>query len=161
MKYIVYQNNRGYFVSYASDLRSKLSGKVDGYSDKWYSAKRYTSLGPAFGRLPLILNKTIKSRDDFFKINKLDKSVRRHDLISEILDDTQPHDPVFIFENGYIEMVDEGSDLCRMNASEHILEYVDKFIMTNKKRKVVNTNCYIDNEISDEDFFGFKPKDET
>lgn len=149
MKFIVYNSKvGGYFVSY------KDKGS-DYFSSKWFEAKKYNTILPALNRLGIILNKSMKSLEDFYKENPLDKSVNRNELLAEILGSES--ESILVFIDGYIEAVDgEGN---RHSAKKYILDYVNNYIESNCRRierynKGFAQSNYINNQISDDDFFG-------
>lgn len=148
MKFIVYNSiARAYFVSY------KDKGS-DYYSVRWFEAKKYSTILPALSRLGIVLHKNMKSIDDFYKENPLDKSVKRNEVLSEILNEIPESSLAFI--KGHIEAVDDEGN--RQNAKDYILNYVENYISKNINRKDNSKkypNTYINNEITDDEFFEF------
>ena len=105
------------------------------------------------------LNQNMKSIDDFFNLNSLDKCSNRDKHISEILDQKIDDSSVF-FERGHIDKIDNDGNFCG-NGGKEILEYVELYIQKNiqkhtsiqKKFESLGVGNYIDNSISDEDFW--------
>ena len=158
MKYIVwrtpyksydYPQGDGYFVKW----KNKCS---DEFSQNRFDANKYKTIGPAIKRLGLEINDSIKSLDDFYKFNPLDKSKIRDNKISELLGDDQ--DSSLFFERGHIDKIDDNGNLIG-NAVVEILNYIESIINQNtgkskslqKKFESLGVGNYIDN--SDEDFW--------
>jgi len=168
MKYIVwrtpfksydYAQGDGYFVKY----KNKCS---DEYSPNWFDANKYKTIGPAISRLGLSLDNSIKTMNDFYTFNKLDKSHLRDDTISKILDEDNNLKEVF-FERGHIDKIDDNGNFIG-NAGDEIMEYVKthikkqfqasksiqkKFEKLGVEFEKLGVGNYIDNSISDEDFW--------
>lgn len=160
MKYIVwrkpfksydYPQGDGYFVKYKNKC-------ADEWSPNWFDAGKYNNIGNAITRLGLKLNDSVKSIDDFLKVNDISKSYNREKSISDILGENP--DSVLFFEKGHIDKIDENGNFCG-NAGNEIIEYVENFIKKNiqqhtsikKKLESLGVGNYIDNSISDEDFW--------
>lgn len=160
MKYIVWRNHfelyrqpqgDGYFVKY----KDKIS---DEFSPNWFDASKFNTLYGAVSRLGLESLKQIKSLDDFYKFNPIDKSKYRDIKISEILGESE--DKFLFFERGHIDKIDDNGNLIG-NAGEDVLEYIKGIIEKNindrksmqKKFESLGVSNYIDNSISDEEFY--------
>jgi len=147
-----YAQGDGYFVKY----KNKCS---DEYSPNWFDANKYKTIGPAISRLGLSLDNSIKTMDDFYTFNKLDKSHLRDETISKILDEDNNLKEVF-FERGHIDKIDDNGNFIG-NAGDEIMEYVKSHIKKQfqasksiqKKFEKLGVGNYIDNSISDEDFW--------
>jgi len=160
MKYIVwrtpfksydYAQGDGYFVKY----KNKCS---DEYSPNWFDANKYKTIAPAITRLGITLNESMKSMDDFFSANGITKSFNRDKSISEVLGES--HINVIHFKKGHIDKVDDDGEFVG-NAGEEILEYVEnkiksnirKYESINKKFTSLGIDNYIDNSVSDDEFW--------
>jgi hypothetical protein len=160
MKYIVwrtpfksfdYPQGDGYFVRW----KNKCS---DEFSPKWFDAKKYTSIGSALNRLGIEINDHIHSFEDFYKINRVDFFKKREDTISEILGEEKNNSLFFI--KGHIDKIDDKGNFVG-NAAEDIINYIESVIEQNigkskslkKKFEKLGVDSYIDNSISDEDFW--------
>ena len=129
MKYIVWRNpyksygiyQGGYFVKW----KNKLS---DEFSPNWFEANRYKTLGGAVTRLGLRFDKKIKSLDDFYKFNSIDKSKLRDNKISEVLGESG-NDFLF-FKIGHIDMIDDSGNFVG-NAGKDLLDYIKVLIKKN------------------------------
>jgi hypothetical protein len=97
-----YNQGDGYYVRY----KDKCS---DVYSPNWFNAKRYETIGPSITRLRLILNDSIKTMDDFYTFNKIDKSFLRDKTISKILDEDINLKEIY-FEKGHIDKIDDNGN---------------------------------------------------
>jgi len=121
----------GYFVSY----RDKCS---DNYSKNWYDAKKYKTIVPAMTRLGLTCPKDLTSLEHFFRINKIDQtSYNRDKVLSDILD--TENEVSINFSKGRIDKIDDNGFIS--SADEDILEYLNKIINTNLKKKVKIKLC--------------------
>jgi hypothetical protein len=160
MKYIVwrtpyksydYAQGDGYFVKW----KNKCS---DEFSPNWFDANKYKTIGPAITRLGIEINDHIKSLDDFFKVNSLSESIKRQNVILEILEEGQNSDIFFL--KGHIDKIDDNGNLIG-NAGDEVLEYIKNIIQKNigkskflqKKFEGLGVSNYIDNSISDEEFY--------
>lgn len=160
MKYIVwrkpfksydYAQGDGYFVKYKNKC-------ADEWSPNWFDAGKYNNIGNAISRLGLTLNESMKSMDDFFNANGITKSFNRDKSISEVLGES--HSSVIYFERGHIDKIDDNGDVAG-NAGEEILEYVEnkiksnikKYENLNKKFATLGIDNYIDNSVSDDEFW--------
>ena len=158
MKYIVwrtpfksydYAQGDGYFVKW----KNKCS---DEFSQNWFDANKYKTIGAAINRLGLEINGSIKSLDDFYKLNPIDPSKIRDNKISKILDVSQ--DVSIFFKIGHIDKIDDNGNLIG-NADQEVLNYIESIISQNigkskslqKKFESLNIKNHIDN--SDEDFW--------
>jgi hypothetical protein len=130
MKYIVWRNpyksydysqGDGYFVKY----KNKCS---DEFSSNWFEGNRYKTIGPAISRLGLEINDLIKSMDDFYKINPIDKSKIRDNKISEVLGESKNY--FLFFKRGHIDKIDDNGNFVG-NAGEEVLEYIKSVIEKN------------------------------
>lgn len=146
MNFIVYREpfklygelQEKYFVSY----KDKCSDK---YSDKWFDAKRYKTIGPAITKLGLTFDKGMYSIDDFLKQNPLHSSFHRlmkidsvNDLNTDFTIKTYPN---LSFTKGRIELVDEENNLHLGNAYIHVWNYIEKELEKNvKHRDKINKN---------------------
>jgi hypothetical protein len=116
----------GYFVSY----RDKCS---DNYSKNWYDAKKYKTIGIALSRLGISCPKYLRSLEHFFKINNIDpKTYNRDKVLSDILNTKK--EVSFYFLGGRIDKIDGNGIISR--ADEDILEYINKIINNNLKKKL-------------------------
>jgi len=148
------QESDGYFVKWKSKSR-------DEFSTNWFDANRYKTIGSAITRLGLCGLSSMKSMDDFFNENSnaISKFYKRDKSISEILGEKSDYSDL-CFERGHIDKIDEDGNFCG-NAGNEILEYIEEFIQTNiqkhnsiqKKYVSLGVANYIDNSISDEDFW--------
>lgn len=119
----------GYFVSY----KDKSSNY---YSKNWFDAKKYKTIGTALARLGLIVPKFLTSFDKFLEVNEIDTlSVNRDKLLADILSEKQEV-KLGNFSKGRIDKVDKYGTLC--SADEDIIEYVNKIIENNLKKKMSN-----------------------
>lgn len=110
----------GYYVSW----KNKLS---DNYSNNWFEAKRYKSLGSAIDRLGIDLDYIeIKTMDEFLKLNVSDASVRDMKL-AEVLNDQFE----ITFTKGRIDKINENGEFVG-SAHDDVVEYV-KLLMNKKK----------------------------
>jgi len=163
MKYIVwkppfksygkYDQGDGYFVKY----KDKCS---DTFSPNWFDANKYNSIVHALKRLGIDF--LFKSLDEFYKLNPIDKSVKRDNIISEILDEYK--NKSLFFEIGHIDKIDDNGNFIG-NAGEEILEYIENLIAENSKKskslqkkfekleKEFESKNYIDTSISDDEFW--------
>lgn len=140
----------GYFVKWKNKLENE-------FSIHWYDANKYKTIGGAIARLNLELNQNMKSIDDFFKVNNLTKSIKREKSINEIFGEK---DSSIFFEKGHIDKIDDDGNFCG-NAGEEVIEYIESFIRKNiqkdnsikKKFESLEVGNYIDNSISDKDFW--------
>lgn len=160
MKYIVwrtpyksydYPQGDGYFVRWKNKC-------ADEFSPNWFEANAYKSIASAINRLGLEINDKMKNIDDFFNYNKLKIDYVRNNSINQILDCQESI--ILTFERGHIDKIDDKNNFLG-NAGEEILEYVNKKIEENsgknlkltKKFENLGLSNYIDNSISDEDFY--------
>lgn len=160
MKYIVwrkhfesydYPQGDGYFVKYRDKCR-------DYWSPNWFDASKYNNIGSAISRLGLTLNESMKTMDDFFNANGITKSFNRDKSISEVLGES--HSSVIHFERGHIDKINDDGNFAG-NAGEEILEYVEnkiksnikKYENLNKKFDTLGIDNYIDNSVSDDEFW--------
>ena len=160
MKYIVwrspytsygYPQGDGYFVKYKNKC-------ADEFSTNWFEANRYKSIGPAINRLGLEINKQMFSIEDFFKANKLLIDYTRNKSINEILD--YQDSVILTFERGYIAKIDDNNNPIG-NAGDELLDFIKVQIESNKKHKSaidkklqnLGLSNYINNSISDEEFY--------
>jgi hypothetical protein len=148
MKYIVWRNpyksydypqGDGYFVKY----KNKCS---DEFSSNWFEANRYKTIGPAISRLGLGFylpprNESIKSMDDFYKINPIDKSKIRDNKISEVLGES--NNDFLFFKRGHIDKIDDDGNFIG-NAGEEVLDYIKSVIEKNIGKSKV--------DVSDDDY---------
>jgi len=110
----------GYYVSW----KNKLS---DNYSNNWFEAKRYKSLGSAIDRLGIDLDFIErKTMDEFLKLNVSDASVRDMKL-AEVLNDQFE----ITFTKGRIDKINENGEFVG-SAHDDVVEYV-KLLMNKKK----------------------------
>lgn len=148
----------GYFVRRKNKLE-------DEFSTDPFDAFKYKSIRSALTRLGLNFNDSIKSIDDFFKANNLNKSFQRGKSISELLGEKS--DSVIsdlFFERGHIDKIDENGNFCG-NAGNEVMKYIEDFIRNNiRKHNLVQKNFeslgignYINKSVSDfesyEDFW--------
>lgn len=162
MEYIVFKNpytsyginQSGYFVSY----KDKLSDK---FSDNWYDAKRYKSLGFAISKLGIIGLES-NSIEYFVKLNtnKNFKSLNRDIKISKLFGLSSDKSSIehIIHERGRIEVV-ENNELRELDIEvitnfilDKISENNRKFNSKFKKSDIPLESSYIDNS-PDEDFW--------
>lgn len=160
MKYIVWRQpyisygipqGDGYFVKYKNKL-------CDEFSTNWFEANRYKNIGDAINRLGLDINDSMFSVNDFLEQNKITSDYHRLSKISEILNDSDR--PVIRFGRGHIDLVDDDNNFIG-NAGAELIKYIEGRIEQNygkrasieKKFKSLGVGNYIDDSISDEDFF--------
>lgn len=143
MEYIVYKEpytsygieQGGYFVSY----KDKLS---DNFSDKWYHAKRYKTIGPALTRLG-IHGLECTSIDDFIKVNInniRNESSKRDIKLKKILGNDITIGDIISYK-GKIEFVENNE----INRKDHrlVIDFIIKKIESNSK-KLKKKFSYID-----------------
>jgi hypothetical protein len=162
MEYIVFRNpytsyginQSGYFVSY----KDKLSDK---FSDNWYDAKRYKSLGFAISKLGIIGLES-NSIEYFVKLNtnKNSKSLNRDIKISKLFGLSTEKESIehIIHERGKIQIV-ENNELKDIDIEVINNFIVDKISKNNikfnskfKKSDIPLESSYIDNS-DDEDLW--------
>ena len=120
--YSVHQG--GYYVKY----KDKLS---DEYSDNWYDANKYKSIGAAIKRLGIRIG-NCTNLGDFVRMNTEKSKLANRDLkLSSILDE-EIDISVVISHRGRIEKVDKGELLG--SAEEEIVNFIKKKIKSNHKR---------------------------
>ena len=113
----------GYYVSY----KDKCS---DNYSNNWFEAKRYKSLGSAIDRLGIDLDYIErKTLDEFMKINMSDSSLRDMKL-AEVLNENYE----ITFSKGRIDKVNEKGEFVGI-AYDEVVEWV-KILMNKKKAEL-------------------------
>ena len=131
MWYIVYRERfksygieqGGYYVGYKNKL-------CDNYSQNWFEAKRYKSLGSAIDRLGIDLDYIErKTLDEFMKINMSDSSLRDMKL-AEVLNENYE----ITFSKGRIDRVNEKGEFVGI-AYDEVVEWV-KILMNKKKAEL-------------------------
>lgn len=120
----------GYFVAY----KDKLSNT---YSQNWFEAKKFKTIGSALSRLELECPKYLTSFDKFLEINNINTlPVSRDKILSNLLSEEQEV-RLGIFSKGRIEKVDEKGNFLG-SVDEEICNYVNNIITKNlriKRRK--------------------------
>lgn len=134
MKYIVWREpyksydipQGGYFVSYKDKL-------CDNFSDNWFDASRYTSLGGAISRLGIYGLECV-SIDGFIKANMDPKNidVEREYSLSKLLDQEFDID-IILRKKGRIEKIDDNGNLVG-DAMSQVKDFILKKLESNKKK---------------------------
>jgi len=118
----------GYFVVY----KNKLS---DTYSQNWFEAKKFKTIGPALSKLGLDCPKYLTSFDKFLELNDINTlPVSRDKILSNLLSEEQEV-KLGIFSKGRIDKIDEKGNFLG-SADEEICDYVNNIIKKNLRRKI-------------------------
>lgn len=161
MRFIVYRESfkvygtpqGGYFVSY------KDKGS-DYYSDNWFEAKRYKSIGPCLTKLNIDLS-GIFSIDEFFKKYPLTNQAKRENILTSLLENNNQQIQ-FYFKTGRIEAIDDAGNL--VSSDKYLLAYINDQIDKNLKKYNSlslrysksfgdKDSSYINKEVDDKDFW--------
>ena len=148
----------GYFVKY----KDKLS---DTYSDNWFEANRYKSIGSALSRLGVDIGKQVVSWDKFYEYNRISKQSKRDKKLSELLDEEVDQSSL-ILSCGRIEKIGDNGEFLG-SATDDIMKFINDKIKINKSsydKRMVKYNeftgvksGYIIETVEGEDFWdGFK-----
>lgn len=167
MKYIVFKEpylsynipQGGYFVRYKDKL-------CDEFSNNWFDASRYKSLGGAISRLG-ICGLNLSTLDSFIESNLKEiesrscrKTAKRDVKLSKILDEKLDIANIISYKGRIEKISDEGENLG--DATNDVIEFItskirlnfNKFNQRVKYAELLAPNTdYIDNNEVDEDFW--------
>jgi hypothetical protein len=140
---LISKQGNGYFVSY----KDKLS---DNWSDKYFEAKRYKTLGSALGKLGL---HTYSPNIEHFKLVNTFKTLEsnRNEMLNNILDIKDSDSEVIkniVYNKGRIDIVDDNNNLVGDAIDEIIKYYTSKF-----KEKIVDEKSSYIEEFTGDDFW--------
>lgn len=110
----------GYFVSY----KDKVS---DNWSNNWFEAKRYKSLGPAITKLGIDLQYIERKTLDEFLKAEISEDSKRDMKLGELLGDSFQ----LTFTRGRIDKISETGEFLG-SANDDVVKHIDE-LMTKKK----------------------------